>query len=253
MTENPRHMSESSEWYSPAEVVDRARAVLGAIHLDPFSCAEAQRVVRAEEHWTLAGARSGGKNGYLDEYVLCGAAVVGGSGRPVRVFVNPPGGTVDDRGMPMPVTRRGSRPCGETGSCGLPAPHSHVGRHSAQKLAWRKLVAEWLAGRVEQGVFLCFSLELLQTTQSGAGGGDLLPLDFPLCYPKKRLAYRRATAAGSEVGAAPPHASCVAYLPPRVAWPVPGRGAGQREVDAYLHVSRFRETFADLGRVVVPR
>src|ERR1051325_9718595 len=36
------------EWYSPPELIERARTVMGSIDLDPASCALAQRVVKAE-------------------------------------------------------------------------------------------------------------------------------------------------------------------------------------------------------------
>lgn len=264
MAANVRHSMENIEWYSPADVVARARAVMGAIDLDPFSSDEAQRVVKAGDHWTLDGARSGGKNGYLDQYRGC-------TGAGLRVFVNSPGGTVDDAGMPIRSARRGQPPCTQSGSCGLPTPHIHGPRHSAQKLAWRKVVGEWLAGRASEVVFLCFSLELLQTTQvpghlldgelmraGSAAFGDvgLLPLHFPICYPRRRLAYSRPSEDGSRVGASPPHASCVVYLPPRGATLV-GRGEdrapswpGPAGRDA---LARFQREFAEVGHVVVPR
>ena len=42
-------------------------------------------------------------------------------------------------------------------------------------------------------------------------------------------------------------------LPPEVDAALQRAKVPREAVDAYLHVSRFRETFADLGRVVVPR
>jgi phage N-6-adenine-methyltransferase len=50
----PPAIARSDEWYSPPRVLDRARQVLGRIHLDPASCARAQRLVQAV-HWYRKG------------------------------------------------------------------------------------------------------------------------------------------------------------------------------------------------------
>lgn len=42
----------SDEWYTPAHVIEQARQVLGAIDLDPASCAVAQQVVKAAQYYT---------------------------------------------------------------------------------------------------------------------------------------------------------------------------------------------------------
>lgn len=43
-----------NEWYTPAEVVDAARQVLGVIDLDPASSEQAQRNVQAMQYFSLA-------------------------------------------------------------------------------------------------------------------------------------------------------------------------------------------------------
>jgi ParB family chromosome partitioning protein len=67
------HISLNNEHYTPSEIVEAARVVLGNIDLDPASCAVANSIVRADRFFTkdddgLAQPWSG------------------------RVFVNPPGG-----------------------------------------------------------------------------------------------------------------------------------------------------------------
>jgi ParB family chromosome partitioning protein len=70
---NPLHSSASNEWYTPANVVEAARAVMGEIDMDPASCFEANATVKAWE--------------YYDE-------AADGLSKPWagRVFLNPPGG-----------------------------------------------------------------------------------------------------------------------------------------------------------------
>lgn len=48
------HASESDEWYTPPEIIEAARRVLGSIDLDPASCPAANRYIKARHYWSQA-------------------------------------------------------------------------------------------------------------------------------------------------------------------------------------------------------
>lgn len=233
---NPQHSSESVEHYTPSAIVEAARETLGGFDLDPFSCDEANARVRARSYFDgadcVVGTTRFPRRGNGWNRLWHG-----------RVFVNPPGGLVDAHG------RRVERKCRETGSCGLAPGHVHHGTRAAQKRAWFKLAEEYETGRVNSAIFVCFSLELLQSTQTSRGvvgpvlGSDgeplSIPLDFPICYPAKRVEY---LAPGGQVGEQPTHASCVILLPPR-----------DEDSEMYGAFGRFSRYFAPIGRVVFPQ
>lgn len=204
--------SESNEHYSPSLIVEPARATLGGIDLDPFSCRLANTVVRAARHHALTE----GRDGFMLPWFG-------------RVFCNPPGGK--------------------------------IGRESSQAMAWYKFMME-RNERVEAGIYVCFNLSFLQTSQ-GTPRGLPLPLDFPICYPSSRIDYlidhlpkptakdpkRKPTAkqaadfaaTGLCEGGSPTNASCIVLVPPR-------DDIGRRRMEA-----RFVEAYTPLGKVVVPR
>ncbi len=76
MSSNPLHSADSPEWYTPSDIVERARRVMGVIDLDPMSHAEANRTVRATKYYTAR------QNGLTKDWVG-------------RVFINPAGGLVN--------------------------------------------------------------------------------------------------------------------------------------------------------------
>jgi ParB family chromosome partitioning protein len=70
---------DSNAWFTPPKYVKMVTEVLGGIDLDPFSCAEANKVVKAKRIFT---ERDSAFEGYWAEDFLS----------PVSVFMNPPYG-----------------------------------------------------------------------------------------------------------------------------------------------------------------
>lgn len=175
---NILHSSATQEHYTPADVVEAAREVLGGIDLDPASCAEANATVRATRYFTRA-------DDGLDR------AWGGG-----RVFLNPPGGTFTGRKPGPPTT---------------PEDRVHRERWGTDSRAvawWRKLMYE--QGRpagsdVTAAVFIGFTIEILSTAQDEAW---ISPMFFPFCVPSYRLRFG---------GDQPTHANVIVYTGPDVA------------------------------------
>jgi hypothetical protein len=212
MTENIRHSSASNEHYTPPEIVEAARFTLGHIDLDPASCAKANAVVRASRWYGLVD------NGYQQDFEG-------------NVFLNPPGGWCDVYGRPVIKKSKDKAACTLTGECGLAPGHTHTGTESSQKLWWQRLAQAWAEGYVHNAVFVCFSIELLQSTQVDPKGP--LPLEFPICYPARRVPYIGED--GKPQGS-PPHASCIICL------------TNRPDV-----LKRFIDHFSTFGHIVVPR
>lgn len=109
-----------------------------------------------------------------------------------RVFCNPPGGRLNGK--------------------------------SQQKIWWERFSTAYITGETLAGIFVAFSIEMLQVTQSCVYPA----VTFPVCTPKRRIKYWRST--GPAVS--PPHASCIVYA---------GRELG-----------RFVEAFSSIGAITVP-
>lgn len=170
----PQHSSEEDRWYTPTEIVQAARNVLGPIDLDPASDAFGNARVEAAVY------HDENTNGLLRSWQ---------SGSPVSVFMNPPGGRVDLAGRRIPAEDRKTK--------GNPLP----------LLFWAKLMALRNAGALKHAIVIAFTLEQLSRTQ---GHGIPSMLDFPFCVPAKRLRY---VAPDGKPGKSPPHASAIVYVP----------------------------------------
>ncbi len=104
------------------------------------------------------------------------------------------------------------------------------GGRGQPKAFWNKLLDHWMREEVQQAIYVAFSLEQLQQNQT--------MLDFPVCFPSKRLKYvpREGKAAS------PTHASAIVYLPER---------AGDREARfvSKMMAERFQDVFSKHGKV----
>jgi hypothetical protein len=208
---NHRLTSLSSEHYTPPEIVEAARETMGGIDLDPASCLKANRYIKAKRYFTQKD------NGYLRDWHG-------------KVFLNPPGGWCDNQGQTVVKGKMGKHKkrlpdCTVTGACGLKPGHLHVGRQSSQVAWWFKLAEEYHLGHVQEAIFVCFSIDLLQTSQCYVPRVNAihkekfaLPMDFPFFLPATRLAYLHEDEQGKlVVGSQPTHASMIVYLPPKKA------------------------------------
>lgn len=214
-TTESRHSSETSEHYTPASIVEPARFVLGGIDLDPASSKRANKTVKAGAIYTRAD------NGFAKEW------------HAETLFLNPPGGHCDRLGQPRVKASKSGPGCETSGACGLPPGHVHKGCESAQKMWWEKLSRAWVDKSVDSAIFVCFSIELLQSTQVHPACA-MLPLDFALCFPARRVAYLRPD---GTAGKSPPHASCIVLLP-------------TFKGDAAAQQGRFFEHFGALGMCI---
>lgn len=202
-TYDDTEQSASVEFYTPPRIVEAARGTMGRIDLDPASCEEANEVVRAMLYMT---AEHGGLG---VNWAITSPQDGDWPHDPARVFLNPPGGK--------------------------------VGKRPSAVVWWEKLCNEWLDGNVEQAVYICFNLEVLNTTQASPSPC----LDFPICYFRQRPRFWLPGTPPELRGlsGSPKYPGCAVYVPPA--------DCHQRGFDG-TWVDGFRERFAPLGRVVVP-
>jgi len=155
---------------------------MGSIDLDPFSCAQANEVVRATKYFSLAD------DGFCQFWHG-------------NVFVNPPGGYL--RPSPYSTQIEIDR---------IKGISTHYGTKSTAAAAWGKAVSQFEKGKsqsvgtgVSQLIFLGFNIELLRTSQTCHKSA----LDYAVCVPKKRLCFISSDAESQN---SPPHANVIVYM-----------------------------------------
>ena len=108
---------------------------------------------------------------------------------------------------------------------------------------WDKLVDEWLDGNASQAIYICFNLEVLNTTQASPSPC----LDFPICYFRTRPRFWPPGTPPELRGksGSPKYPGCAVYVPPQDLCGAHADGNARA-------FERFAQAFAPLGRVVVP-
>lgn len=220
----PQHSSESAEHFTPAEIVEAARGLMGGIDLDPASCELAQETVRAEV-WYGTGSADG-VDGFAEPWIG-------------RVFLNPPGGVVPDA-------------------------YKGMGTRSNAALWWGLLASAWQAGEVEAAVFVGFTLEILRSAQALDVPQPLdFPLCVPssrVAFDTPNRVIETGKRAGelidpgAPVGArvgqsSPAHANVIVWLPPVDIDHRDERDTFRLHVKAPRHVDPFVDLFSAFGKV----
>lgn len=99
-----------------------------------------------------------------------------------------------------------------------------------KKQFWNKLVDHWSAKDVTAAIYIAYSIEELQTSQVGT---KFSLLDFPICYPDRRVSYVNIdTGLGMTK---PTHASAIVLV-----------------ADPYGLDAKFWQSFHSYGKVVIP-
>lgn len=75
-----QHSSRTDQWFTPVPIINRVRAVLGFIELDPASCAEANDIIGAGTYFDIHD------DGLIQDW-----------SKYKTIFLNPPGGKIGNK------------------------------------------------------------------------------------------------------------------------------------------------------------
>lgn len=170
-----RHSTKSADHYTPGDIVEAARGVLGRIDLDPASSLAANDIVQAKQIYTRED------NGLVQSWYG-------------NVFLNPPGNCKDDSGQLTACAAEDKKIC----TCGL------------VKKFWRNLLHHYNSGDVKHAIWIGFSCSQLQTLQPGSP--LRYPTCFPSYRLRYLTSDPDSILGGLKVGASPPQNSYITYL-----------------------------------------
>ena len=189
---NAQHSSATAEWQTPNLIVDPSRELLGHFDLDPATTKRSNRRMRAKKIYTV-------KDDGLKR-VWRG-----------KVIVNPPGGDLMSPWLVRPNKKGANRRQRE----GLRKPEWMIKRHrqvadscgsrSSSVAWWTKLVKQFTKGNVEEAIFIAFSIEILQSSQSVNCG----LARYTYCVPANRVPFLYPN---GEPGEQPTHSNAIIYL-----------------------------------------
>jgi hypothetical protein len=175
MQMNPKHSSKSVEHFTPPEVIEAARSVLGGIDLDPASTALANsKLVKATQFFTAK------ENGYTKPWHG-------------RIFLNPPGGWCDDYGRTVERGRNSSS-------------KAWWAKLSTEYMSQRVSAAIFIGFSLE-------ILQVAQEYKH-LEAAISPPSDFVLCFPSKRIRFYEQHGRKFLESRSPTHANVIVYLPP---------------------------------------
>lgn len=182
---NVQHLSQSNEHYTPIEIIEASRNLMGVIQLDPASCRLANNNVKAEKYYSKSDDAI---NMNIEDW------------KAETLFLNPPGGCIKkDFNGKWVESRRGE---------------------SSQAIWWDKLVEAYESGYVQEAIFLSFSLELI-----GKRGNSILNPNYFFCFTSGDIAtspiitktgrtkFNKPVDGEIIVNPSPTHANLIVYLP----------------------------------------
>ncbi len=206
------------EIYTPPDIVAGWQEVLGEIDLDPASSEVANRSIRAKQIYTEPAFEVIGEmtvqpnEGYSHTLPIRRYVDWGGLSKPWcgKVSLNPPFGSPENACKPG-CAKKG---CVKRGY--------HVSTDQPGMNHWvNHFISEHVAGRLTEGIFLCFAATSENWFQ---------PLThYPVCFPRKRTNY---VLPDGTIYRGVTKGSCLHYVGP--------------------NVDRFARVFREMGTVKVP-